>query len=97
MNAINRRDLLASGLAAASALLPLGARAQSKYPDRPIRFIVPFPPGGAYDYIGRPWAERIKPYIGNTIVVENMRGAGGGVGAAFATRQRPDGYTLLLG
>jgi tripartite-type tricarboxylate transporter receptor subunit TctC len=62
-----------------------------------VRFIVPFPPGGAYDYIGRPWAERIKPYLGNTVVVENMGGAGGGIGAGFVSRQRPDGYTLLLG
>src|ERR1044071_3448932 len=96
---MRRRDLLAHGLAALSApaLLSRAAFSQAKYPDRPVRFIVPFPPGGAYDYIGRPWAERIKSYLGNTVVVENMGGAGGGVGAAFVTRQRPDGYTLLLG
>jgi tripartite-type tricarboxylate transporter receptor subunit TctC len=95
---MRRRDLLASGLAALTVpALPTAAFSQSKYPDRPVRFIVPFPPGGAYDYIGRPWAERIKAHIGNTMVVENMGGAGGGVGAAFVTRQKPDGYTLLLG
>jgi tripartite-type tricarboxylate transporter receptor subunit TctC len=92
---MKRRELLAYGLAALTA--PRTAFAQTKYPDRSVRFIVPFPPGGAYDYIGRPWAERIKPYLGNTVVVENMGGAGGGVGAAYTTRQRPDGYTLLLG
>ena len=95
---INRRELLSYGLAALSAraVLPQEAKAQSKYPDRPVRLIVPFPPGGAYDTIARPWADRIKNLFG-TIVIENMGGAGGGVGAAYASRQRPDGYTLLLG
>ncbi|MBM3529867.1 MAG: tripartite tricarboxylate transporter substrate binding protein [Alphaproteobacteria bacterium] len=96
---MKRRQFLRLGIAAAAApAIATGrAAAQAKYPDRPIRFIVPFPPGGAYDYIGRQWAERVKGYMGNTVVVENMGGAGGGVGAAFVTRQRPDGYTLLLG
>jgi len=66
------------------------------YPDRPVRLIVPFPPGGAFDTIARPWADRMKSYLG-TIVIENIGGAGGGVGAAQATRSRSDGYTLLLG
>jgi tripartite-type tricarboxylate transporter receptor subunit TctC len=70
--------------------------AQTSYPDRPVRLIVPFPPGGAFDTIGRPWADRIKTHLG-TVVVENIGGAGGGVGAAQASRSRPDGYTLLLG
>jgi tripartite-type tricarboxylate transporter receptor subunit TctC len=70
--------------------------AEAGYPDRPVRLIVPFPPGGAFDTIGRPWADRIKPHLG-TMVVENIGGAGGGVGAAQASRSRPDGYTLLLG
>lgn len=94
---MRRRDLLASGLAALSApALPGIAISQSKYPDRPVRLIVPFPPGGAFDTIGRPWAERMKTTLG-TMVVENIGGAGGGVGAAQASRARPDGYTLLLG
>ncbi len=80
----------------AALALPREAFAQAGYPDRPIRLIVPFPPGGAFDTIGRPWAERIKPYLG-TVVIENIGGAGGGVGAAQASRARPDGYTLLLG
>jgi tripartite-type tricarboxylate transporter receptor subunit TctC len=84
-------------MAAASAqALPRSAFAQAAYPDRPVRLIVPFPPGGAFDTVGRPWAERIKPHLG-TMVIENIGGAGGGVGAAQATRARPDGYTLLLG
>jgi tripartite-type tricarboxylate transporter receptor subunit TctC len=95
---MRRRDLLTRGLAAISApvLLPQLAFGQTKYPDRPVRLIVPFPPGGAFDTVGRPWAERMKNLLGQ-IVVENIGGAGGGVGAAQASRSRPDGYTLLLG
>jgi len=94
---IKRRDLLAfgAGALAAPALLPRSAFGQAKYPDRPVRMIVPFPPGGAYDTIARPWAERIRPLLGQ-IVIENMGGAGGAVGAAAATRAQADGYTILL-
>jgi tripartite-type tricarboxylate transporter receptor subunit TctC len=94
---MRRRDLLTSGLAAFSAqALPRAAFAD-KYPDRPVRLIVPFPPGGAFDTVVRPWADRIKPMFGGTMVIENIGGAGGGVGAAQAAHSRPDGYTLLLG
>ena len=94
---MRRRDLLKWGMAALSAqALPRPAFAQAGYPDRPVRLIVPFPPGGAFDTIGRPWADRIKPHLG-TMIIENIGGAGGGVGAAQASRSRPDGYTLLLG
>jgi tripartite-type tricarboxylate transporter receptor subunit TctC len=94
---IKRRDLIALGASALSApvLLPRGGFGQANYPDRPIRLIVPFPPGGAFDTIGRPWAERIRPLLGQ-IVIENIGGAGGAVGAAAATRAHADGYTLLL-
>lgn len=93
---MRRRDLVKSGLAAVGALALPRATFAAKYPDRPVRLIVPFPPGGAFDTIARPWAERIRPLFGQ-IVIENMGGAGGGVGAGYASRQRPDGYTLLLG
>ena len=84
-------------VASVSALpaLSLTARAQN-YPTRPIRLVVPFPPGGAYDTIGRPWAEQMKTRLG-TLVIENIGGGGGSLGAAQASRARPDGYTLLLG
>src|SRR6184192_727917 len=95
---MRRRDLLALGMAALSLelLLPHPARAQTKYPDRPIRLVIPFPPGGVYDAVGRPWADRIKPVLG-TVVVENIGGAGGSLGAAAVARAQPDGYTILLG
>jgi tripartite-type tricarboxylate transporter receptor subunit TctC len=92
---MRRRDLLALALAGcAMALRP--ARAQSQYPERPIRLVIPFAPGGVYDAVGRPWAERIKGPLG-TVVVENIGGAGGSLGAAAVARAQPDGYTLLLG
>jgi tripartite-type tricarboxylate transporter receptor subunit TctC len=95
MALIRRRFLALAASAAALPALARRARGQT-YPSRPIRLIVPFPPGGAYDTIGRPWAERMKPLLG-TIMIENIGGGGGAVGAAQATRARPDGYTLLLG
>jgi tripartite-type tricarboxylate transporter receptor subunit TctC len=94
---MKRRDLLLFGAAALSAAaLPRVALAQSKYPDRPIRLVIPFPPGGLYDSTGRPWAESAKPHLG-TIVVENMGGGGSSIGTAAVARAQPDGYTILLG
>ena len=95
---LNRFFVLASALAAvsASALVPLTAFAQAKYPERPIRLVVPFAPGGVVDVVGRHWASRMKPLLG-AIVVENQGGAGGTIGATEVARAQPDGYTLLLG
>jgi tripartite-type tricarboxylate transporter receptor subunit TctC len=91
-----RRDLLALGLAAPSTLMPRALLAQPKYPDRPVRLVIPFPPGGGYDAVGRPWAEKMRSLLG-TVVVENQGGGGSSLGAAAAARARPDGYTILLG
>jgi tripartite-type tricarboxylate transporter receptor subunit TctC len=94
---MRRRDLLATSLATmAVPPAPWPLLAQSKYPERPIRLVIPFPPGGVYDAVGRPWADRVKSTLG-TVVVENIGGAGGSVGAAAVARATPDGYTLLLG
>jgi tripartite-type tricarboxylate transporter receptor subunit TctC len=79
-----------------AALPPLTAYAQEKYPVRPIRLVVPFPPGGVMDTVGRLWADRVGPGLG-TIVIDNRSGAGGTIGAGEAARARPDGYTILLG
>jgi tripartite-type tricarboxylate transporter receptor subunit TctC len=77
-------------------LMPHILFGQSRYPERPVRLVIPFPPGGAFDTVGRPWADKMKALLG-TVVVENIGGGGGSVGAAQAARARPDGYTILLG
>jgi len=71
------------------------ANAQS-YPTRSIRLVVPFPPGGASDAVGRVWADKMKLLLG-TVVVENIGGGGGSLGAAAVARARADGYAILLG
>jgi len=72
------------------------AAAQESYPARPLRFILPFPPGGGTDILGRLIAERLSAGLGQPVVAENRGGAGGNVGAEAAARAAPDGYTLLL-
>jgi tripartite-type tricarboxylate transporter receptor subunit TctC len=73
------------------------ATAQSSYPDRPIKLVVPFPPGGASDAAGRIYAQYLGMKLGQSVVVENRAGAGGEIGADHVAKSEPDGYTLLLG
>jgi len=82
--------LIAAGLALAGT-----AQAQS-WPQKSVRFIVPFPPGGATDISARLLGQKLTEIWGQTVVIENRGGAGGGVGAAEAARATPDGYTLLF-
>jgi tripartite-type tricarboxylate transporter receptor subunit TctC len=93
---LSRRTFLhlAVGAAALPAVSRI-ARAQS-YPTRPIRLVVPFPPGGSYDAVARPLADKMKPLLG-TVVIENIGGGGASLGAAAVVRASPDGYTILLG
>jgi tripartite-type tricarboxylate transporter receptor subunit TctC len=85
-------------VAAGAAVFPAlsGVAAAQSYPARPIRLVVPFPPGGAFDAVGRPLADKMKPLLG-TVVIENVGGGGSSLGAAAVARARPDGYTILLG
>src|SRR5688500_14822066 len=69
---------------------------QEAWPVRPIRFILPFPPGGGTDILGRLIAERLSATLGQPVVTENRGGAGGNVGAEAAARSAPDGYTIVL-
>lgn len=85
---------LVAAIAAAVFWCPVDCRAQS-YPSKPVRYIVPFPPGGSPDIVGRLLAERLSRVWGQQMVVDNQSGAGGTVGAAAAARAAPDGYTLF--
>jgi len=85
-----------AALAAAAALSPL-AQAQDAWPSKPIRFVVPYPPGGPTDLMARLLQPELQSRLGATIVIENKGGAGGNVGTGEVARQAPaDGYTLLL-
>ena len=74
-----------------------GVAAQKIYPDRAIRLVVPFPPGGPTDVFGRIVASRLSDLLGQQVVVDNKAGASGIVGTELVARSRPDGYTLLFG
>ena len=93
---LRRREFL--HLAGAAIALPAATRVSwaEAYPARPIRLVLPFPPGGVFDIIGRPWADKVKTTLG-TVIVENQPGAGGSLAAASVARARPDGYTIFLG
>ncbi|MCE7526829.1 tripartite tricarboxylate transporter substrate binding protein [Polynucleobacter sp. IMCC 30228] len=77
--------------------VPLSAQAQADYPNKPIRLIIGFPPGGSTDIVGRIVAQKLGERLGQTIVVENRAGAGGTIGAELAAKAAPDGYTLTIG
>ena len=81
---------------AAACLLWLAAACAQDYPSKPLRLILPFPPGGGTDLLGRLLAERLAANLGQPVVTENRGGAGGNVGAEAAARSAPDGYTIVL-
>ena len=92
-----RRILSGAAAAAATTVLPFAARSQDAFASRPLKLIVPFPPGGPTDVFGRRWAEKMRELLGQPVVVENRPGAGGTIGATAVAKAPPDGYTLLFG
>lgn len=93
---IPRRDLLRLGLGAAALSLVAGGARAAGYPDHPVRLVLPFPPGGVFDIVGRPWADKVKTNLG-AVFVDNQPGAGGSIAAQLVAHAAPDGYTIFLG
>ncbi|GAD20984.1 tripartite tricarboxylate transporter substrate binding protein [Acidovorax sp. MR-S7] len=92
---MQRKTFTRSLLACAIAGIALGAQAQG-YPTKPVRLIVPFPPGGSVDYVARTISQKFSEYMGQNVIVDNKGGASGTIGTYEAARAAPDGYTLLL-
>ena len=91
-----RRLLLGAAAASAAAWLPAGAQAQATWPSRPVRVIVPFPPGGLTDGYARAYSDHLAKKFGQPFVVENKTGAGGTLGVGEVAKAAPDGHTLLV-
>ena len=88
---------LCRSIAQATLILGFSGLVHAAYPDRPIKLIVPYPPGGATDVIGRILAKNLGESLGQQVLVENRGGAGGNIGAEAVAKANPDGYTLLMG
>jgi tripartite-type tricarboxylate transporter receptor subunit TctC len=91
---MHRRNLL-QALASSAALAPLAGWSQA-YPSRPIKLIIPFPPGGPTDILGRIVAQKLSERLGQNVIVDNKAGASGMIGADIVAKAAPDGYTLLV-
>ena len=94
----NKRQFLLTLASLSAAILPAThAVAADKFPDHPIMFVVPFPPGGPTDAMARVLGAELTKVLGQTVVVENRAGAGGNIGADYVAHAKPDGYTILFG
>ena len=92
---MKRMTFVAAALAA--ALLPMASLAQSDWPNKPVTYIVPYPPGGLNDAVGRVYAEKLSAELGKSVIVDNKAGAATTVASNFVAKAPPDGYTLYGG
>jgi tripartite-type tricarboxylate transporter receptor subunit TctC len=93
---MDRRRFVVGSAAAAATLATHPTFAQDAYPSRPVTLVNPFPPGGAADVVGRPFAAMLEPLLKQPVVIETKAGAAGQVGAQYVASAKPDGYTLLV-
>lgn len=93
---VRRKILKALSLPVLANMGVLPAMAQDDYPSHPLTMVVPFPPGGVADTVGRPVAEAMGRYLKQSVIIENKGGAGGGIGMGQVARAKADGYTLLM-
>jgi tripartite-type tricarboxylate transporter receptor subunit TctC len=96
MNKLARLTLSVFTLLAALAIAPQAAAQSDAYPNKPIRLIVAFPPGGSVDVVARLISPKLSEALGQPVVVDNRAGASGNIGSEIAARSKPDGYTLLI-
>jgi tripartite-type tricarboxylate transporter receptor subunit TctC len=94
---MRRRDFLkGSGALLSAGIAPRAWSQAQNWPERPVKLILPYAPGGATDLIGRPWADKLAQVFGQQFVIENRGGAGGMIGTEAVAKSLPDGYTFLL-
>ena len=93
---MKRQQFMRTALAAAALVAGIGSASADTYPSKPVTFIIPFPPGGTLDVIGRQLAQKLGEQTGQTFIVENRAGGAGTIGAIAVKNAAPDGYTLLF-
>ena len=94
------RTRFVAAIAAAAALslaFPVGAQGTAGYPTKPVKLVIPFPPGGPLAIVGRAIAQKLTEAWRQSVVVDNRPGAGGNIGADLVAKAAPDGYTILMG